>query len=362
MQNVIRQLFVSTLLLLSFFSRHSNARDVHVYGVVSDSSGNPIQGAAIRIKGTAFSDTTDRQGAYDIQSTSISACKKAPAQNIPAIHIHGSNLTFTLSGPRRIELSWFTIAGRILARTQLECKQGGAYSLRLVAPASALQMYILQVHLETTVKNFRIVRGMSDPVTGKNFSYVHSNTEASVVTTETGALHKNTTVDKDTLTAFERGCRFEMIPLTSNDMEVNITLVFCGTNSWASWPMPNPATTGLPNPAHYTDLGDGTVRDEVTGLLWQKNASTRTYTYEEALAYSESLGNGWRLPKRIELLSLFDYTRTSPAIDNSVFPTPSNFFVTSSPWILTVTDPSRPRYAWVVNFYASSEEFVGGFR
>src|SRR5450432_2566919 len=37
---------------------------------------------------------------------------------------------------------------------------------------------------------------------------------------------------------------------------------------WAAWRMPN--WLGMPNPSSYTDQTDGTVRDNVTGLLWQQ--------------------------------------------------------------------------------------------
>jgi hypothetical protein len=47
--------------------------------------------------------------------------------------------------------------------------------------------------------------------------------------------------------------------------------------------MPNPASSGLPNPASYTDLGDGTVKDNVTGLIWQQAvAATQAYDWADA--------------------------------------------------------------------------------
>jgi hypothetical protein len=126
--------------------------------------------------------------------------------------------------------------------------------------------------------------------------------------------------------------------------------------SRACWPMPNPASTALPNPSSYTDLGDGTVRDDVTGLIWQKSVtSTQTFTWQEAKDYCASLtlaGREWHLPTRIELLSIVDFTRTSPAIDVHAFPgTPGGkFHWTSSPWVVSQL-PSKPQYSWIVNFY-----------
>ena len=56
----------------------------------------------------------------------------------------------------------------------------------------------------------------------------------------------------------------------------------------------------------YTDNGNGTVTDNVTGLMWQKGF--KVMGYEKALAYAEAstVGgyNDWRLPTIKELYSL----------------------------------------------------------
>lgn len=120
--------------------------------------------------------------------------------------------------------------------------------------------------------------------------------------------------------------------------------------AWATWPMPNPKGTGLPNQARYTDLGDGSVRDDVTCLVWQRGYSAERYTWQAAGSYCAGLsigGSGWRLPSRIELTSVMDFTRSGPAIDTSVFRGVANFFWTASPWAVR----HDPPYAWVMNFY-----------
>jgi Protein of unknown function (DUF1566) len=126
--------------------------------------------------------------------------------------------------------------------------------------------------------------------------------------------------------------------------------------SYACWPMPNPSSAGLPNPASYTDVADGTVKDNVTGLVWQKVVTAQqAYSWVDAQAYCAGLtlaGRGWRLPTRIELLSIVDFTRTSPAIDTKTFPgTPGGkYHWTSSPWVVSQI-ATKPQYSWIVNFY-----------
>jgi hypothetical protein len=103
--------------------------------------------------------------------------------------------------------------------------------------------------------------------------------------------------------------------------------------------------------------GDGTVTDTSTGLMWQQQTAGQM-TWEEAINYCEGLSLGgysdWRLPNRNELQSLVDYTRYSPAIDNTAFPDTMSFLY----WSSTTTqayDPLTtlaydPVSAWCVAF------------
>ena len=91
--------------------------------------------------------------------------------------------------------------------------------------------------------------------------------------------------------------------------------------------MPNSpvdVTAGAPNAASYKDNGDGTVTDNVTGLMWQKTLSATGLTYSEAAAYCQNLAlagyGGWRVPTKIELFSIVDVGRSMPAIDPNAFP------------------------------------------
>jgi hypothetical protein len=77
----------------------------------------------------------------------------------------------------------------------------------------------------------------------------------------------------------------------------------------------------------FTDNGNGTVTDNLTGLMWLKNANCwGTLTWSQALTYAHGLVNGqcgltdgsiagdWRLPNIKELTSLIDYDYVDPAI------------------------------------------------
>jgi hypothetical protein len=74
--------------------------------------------------------------------------------------------------------------------------------------------------------------------------------------------------------------------------------------------------------ALYVDNGDGTVTDNVTGLVWQQGDAQNDgggLSWQASLEYCDTLSlaghNDWRLPNVRELLSLVDFSRYSPAID-----------------------------------------------
>ncbi len=124
----------------------------------------------------------------------------------------------------------------------------------------------------------------------------------------------------------------------------------CGTHSWACWRMPNSAAPGMPNPASYTDMGDGTVRDNQTCLLWQKQAYPVGYSWADAKAKCSQNplveGTGWRLPTRIELISLIDFSRKDPSIVVSVFPS---------------TQANPPHWTWSPFPAAASNSYIVSF-
>jgi len=101
---------------------------------------------------------------------------------------------------------------------------------------------------------------------------------------------------------------------------------------------------------HFTDLGDGTVRDNLTGLVWQQGVSPGVQSQAASITYCSTLtvpsGGGWRLPTVAELQTLVDESVSSPAIDTVYFPsTPSEWFWSSS------SVAGSPSYGWYVSFY-----------
>jgi hypothetical protein len=132
-----------------------------------------------------------------------------------------------------------------------------------------------------------------------------------------------------------------------------------------------------PDP-RFTDNGDGTITDNLTHLIWLKDANCLggTINWQGALDFANGLYDGctncggtnndcglsddsiegdWRLPNRNELTSLLDLENVNPAL-----PTDHPFmsFQSSFYWSST-TDAISQFFAWFVDF-SNGDVDVGG--
>ncbi len=85
----------------------------------------------------------------------------------------------------------------------------------------------------------------------------------------------------------------------------------------------------------YVDNKDGTVTEKVTNRMWQQTVDYTRRNWIDSIRYCENLElaghSDWRLPNVRELVSLVNYNKTSPAIDEEYFPkTPYKYFFWSS--------------------------------
>jgi hypothetical protein len=98
------------------------------------------------------------------------------------------------------------------------------------------------------------------------------------------------------------------------------------TTSWASGD-DGEYRAGVSADPRFTDNGDGTVKDNLTGLLWLQDAGCfGARTWIDALSDVNTLADGscgltdgsvagdWRLPNVRELNSLIDYGQYDPAL------------------------------------------------
>jgi hypothetical protein len=116
----------------------------------------------------------------------------------------------------------------------------------------------------------------------------------------------------------------------------------------------------MPPDPRFTDNEDGTITDNLTHLIWLKDADCfGIRTWAQALTDANTLNSGecgltdgsvegdWYLPNRNELTSLLDLENFNPAL-----PTDHPFmnFQSSGYWSST-TFAGGPNHAWFVNFF-----------
>jgi len=114
------------------------------------------------------------------------------------------------------------------------------------------------------------------------------------------------------------------------------------------------------NPHSYTVIGNGVVKDNVTGLEWQQATAPGTYTLQQAIDYCNNLSFGgkddWRLPTIKELSTLVDSSipYPGPTINTSYFPDT----VAARYWSYAI-DADGIDHPWYVNFsYGNVSTFV----
>jgi hypothetical protein len=125
--------------------------------------------------------------------------------------------------------------------------------------------------------------------------------------------------------------------------------VDCPVQGAAGWGQDG---TYLINRPQYTSAG-GTVTDAITGLTWEQgNAPADTWDAQVARCSSLSTYGytDWRLPTRLEIITIIDAGRTQPTFDTSVFsstPMPSYYY-----WLGQELD-GVPTAAWLADWTSS---------
>jgi hypothetical protein len=134
-------------------------------------------------------------------------------------------------------------------------------------------------------------------------------------------------------------------------------------------------------PLRFKDMNNGTIKDIITGLIWEKKCDSATCATTDLHHIDRAFGwNGdgatdtiwdwlddlnaeggtgfagrddWRMPNIKELQTLVNYGAHDPSIDGIFGPTPVESY-----WSAT-THPTTPSHAWVVNFSLGEQTTFG---
>ena len=120
------------------------------------------------------------------------------------------------------------------------------------------------------------------------------------------------------------------------------------------------------HPPSYTDNGNETITDNVTGLMWQKQDDGITRDWTTAMNYCETLSVAgyydWRLPSNKELIGIVHYGTSGPAIDTAYFPsTYSSGYWTSTYYLVDPNMTVDVEFDFGVNHTATHNRTNGAF-
>jgi hypothetical protein len=131
----------------------------------------------------------------------------------------------------------------------------------------------------------------------------------------------------------------------------------CGDDGWAHW-NPDAART-------FTQSGaNQLVADSLTGLTWEGySTQNNPLGYAAAQAYCAGLSvdvltTGWRLPTRVEALSIIDYAKVSPAVDATYFHNVLGAPYWSTSDYVALSGPAKKWVVWLGDGSTSNDDPV----
>jgi Protein of unknown function (DUF1566). len=103
------------------------------------------------------------------------------------------------------------------------------------------------------------------------------------------------------------------------------------------------------NSPSYTDNGNGTITDNVTGLVWSQEVSKFSMSWAQASNYCDTLTTGgytdWRLPSVKELWSIRDFAQGWPWLNTDYF------------HLVGDGTDARQQHSWSSNRYLVKDEY-----
>ena len=101
------------------------------------------------------------------------------------------------------------------------------------------------------------------------------------------------------------------------------------------------------NPPSFTNNSNGTITDNVTGLMWQQ-ADGGEMTIENAIIYCDNLVlagfSDWRLPTKLESMSILNLDKNNPALNIVYFPNTNAEY-----WWTSTVNYANANSIWITN-------------
>jgi len=207
--------FLFCILALSVLT--VNAQNINVRGVVTDTkSGKVLPNATVTLLHQLLKDTTAvNTGAYAITKGTISVIPNLKIQNGSKLSLVSGVLKLNLTTQAQVKVETFNVKGDLLKKDVLPSAAAGVHNFNIAENNRATNLLIVKVAIGDQTTTFRYL-----PEHNNNFAinaFVDNSTAAN-------KLAKTAAAISDTLHFTANGYLTKLIPITSYDTIVNITL------------------------------------------------------------------------------------------------------------------------------------------
>ncbi len=128
-----------------FMVSMASAQTVTITGAVYSVSGEPVSGATCQFKSIANKAVTDAQGKYSFSGAV--GIRRAEGYSI-SVAAQGRQLTLNLDRSARVNVSVFSLQGRMLSELFDGAMPAGIRSLDFAAPQGAHQLYLVRMRID----------------------------------------------------------------------------------------------------------------------------------------------------------------------------------------------------------------------
>ncbi len=259
--------------------------------------------------------TTDSNGHY-IENTAPGAVA-SPDACIMRVNFSGTVLDECWTINRRLNPRTLTVTWRMPATTVASVTSSTQF--KLSAPATGTGTGVTLTVGGNTVTNCSLTAGSTtvncDSTTGLNQGQVVSGAQVAAQPTTTNTYTPTIgSTNHARLTPYPMAAWSEA-GLPDTGQVTSTTTTFGEDSDYTTAPETRPQS--------FTDNGDGTITDNVTGLMWQK-VDAGEMTWENAINNASAQTTGgysdWRLPNPQEIFSIFNHENNNPALNTTWFP------------------------------------------
>jgi poly(3-hydroxybutyrate) depolymerase len=193
-----------------------SAQNVYIRGMVTDTrNGKEIKDAVVTLLQPVLKDTSLATGAYEIKKGTVKVRPVLTTTN-GAVSLKSGILQLDLTSTTRVKIEIFNVKGGLLKRKILPTAAAGIHQINLRQNNRATSLLVLKVSIGDQKMTFRYI-----PEDNNN---VIVNTSLNNITPGSSRQSKISAGIADTLHVRARGYLTKLIPVSSYDTTVNITL------------------------------------------------------------------------------------------------------------------------------------------